>query len=110
MMKGSAGFAFKTALLASWSFAAMSTVAGAQAACAGLPTQAQLKAALVAAVSAETSGLNNHMWATIVNRDGVVCAVAFSGSDRSAELTISRVDFVHTVNSAIAVVLDHSAD
>src|SRR5437867_4731470 len=107
MMKGSAGFAFKTALLASWSFAAMSTVAGAQAACAGLPTQAQLKAALVAAVSAETSGLNNHMWATIVNRDGVVCAVAFSGSDRSAEWPGSRVISAQKANTANAFNLDN---
>jgi len=106
-MKGSAGFAFKTALLASWSFAAMSTVAGAQAACAGLPTQAQLKAALVAAVSAETSGLNNHMWATIVNRDGIVCAVAFSGTDRSAEWPGSRVISAQKANTANAFNLDN---
>ena len=106
-MKGSAGFAFKTALLASWSFAAMSTVAGAQAACAGLPTQAQLKAALVAAVSAETSGLNNHMWATIVNRDGIVCAVAFSGTDRSAQWPGSRVISAQKANTANAFNLDN---
>ena len=58
------------------------SMASAQPACQGLPTHAQLKAALAAAVSAETSGLNNQMWATIVNRDGIVCAVAFSGADR----------------------------
>ena len=37
-----------------------------RASCQGLPSHAQLKAALEAAVAAETSGLNNHMWATIV--------------------------------------------
>ena len=47
--------------------------------CQGLPSHGQSKAALSAAMLAETSGLNNHMWATIVNRDGIVCAVAFSG-------------------------------
>jgi len=46
--------------------------------CVGLPSQAQLKAALVNAVAVETSGLNFQMWATLVDRDGVVCAVAFS--------------------------------
>src|SRR5690349_3258405 len=50
-------------------------------ACRGLPSHAALKAALEAATQAETSGLNNQMWATIVNRDGIVCAVAFSGVD-----------------------------
>ena len=45
--------------------------------CKSLPDYNALKAALVAATTAETSGLNNQMWATIVDRDGVVCAVAF---------------------------------
>jgi hypothetical protein len=33
----------------------------------------------------EKTGLNLHMWATVVDRDGNVCAVAFSGSDRGAQ-------------------------
>jgi uncharacterized protein GlcG (DUF336 family) len=74
--------------------------------CQGLPTQAQLKTALAAAVSAETSGLNNHMWATVVNRDGVVCAVAFSGTDRSSQWPISRVISAQKANTANAVALD----
>src|SRR5690349_3020383 len=56
--------------------AALSAQGGSHA-CAGLPGYAALKTALDAAVSAETSGLNLHMWATIVDRDGIVCAVAF---------------------------------
>src|SRR5438034_9103874 len=55
--------------------------------CVGLPSQAQLKAALVSAAAVETSGLDFQMWATVVDRDGVVCAVAFSGADRSEEHT-----------------------
>ena len=47
--------------------------------CFKLPGFAALQSALVSATAAETSGLNNQMWATIVDRDGVVCAVAFSG-------------------------------
>ena len=39
--------------------------------CATLPDHAKLKAALIQATKDETSGLNNHMWATIVDRDGV---------------------------------------
>ena len=45
---------------------------GGGSSCSGLPSHGQLRAALVAAVAAEGSGLNNHMWATLVNRDGIV--------------------------------------
>ncbi len=48
----------------------------AQATCGDLPSWAQLKAALGTAVAAEASGLDFQMWATVVDRDGVVCAVA----------------------------------
>jgi uncharacterized protein GlcG (DUF336 family) len=78
----------------------MGATASAQPACQGLPTHAQLKTALAAAVTAETSGLNNHMWATVVNRDGVVCAVAFSGTDRSSQWPISRVISAQKANTA----------
>jgi uncharacterized protein GlcG (DUF336 family) len=50
-----------------------------------------LETALKAAVATETSGLNFDMWGTLVNRDGVVCAVAFSGSNRGAQWPGSRV-------------------
>jgi uncharacterized protein GlcG (DUF336 family) len=74
--------------------------------CRTLPTHAQLKAALDAAVSAEGSGLNHHMWATIVNRDGVVCAVAFSGTGRGAQWPGSRVISAQKANTANAFSLD----
>jgi uncharacterized protein GlcG (DUF336 family) len=77
-----------------------------RATCRDLPTHAQLKAALVSAVATETSGLNNHMWATIVNRDGVVCAVAFSGPDRLAQWPGSRVISAQKANTANAFSLD----
>jgi uncharacterized protein GlcG (DUF336 family) len=76
------------------------------AACNGLPGHAQLKAALDAAVAAETSGLNNHMWATLVNRDGIVCAVASSGTDRAAQWPGSRVTSAQKANAANAFSLD----
>jgi len=80
---------------------------GSRAGCRGLPTYQQLKAALEAAVQTETSGLNNHMWATIVNRDGIVCAVAFSGTDRSAQWPGSRVISAQKANTANAFNLDN---
>jgi len=50
-------------------------------ACAGLPSHASLTAQLSAVVSAGgNAGLGNNMWATVVNRDGTVCAVTRSGA------------------------------
>jgi uncharacterized protein GlcG (DUF336 family) len=74
--------------------------------CNGLPSHGQLKAALDAAVAAETSGLNNHMWATLVNRDGIVCAVALSGTNRAAQWPGSRVISAQKANTANAFSLD----
>ncbi len=77
--------------------------------CGDLPNQAALQSALNAAVSAETSGLNLHMWATLVNRDGIVCAVAFSGTDRGAQWPGSRVISAQKANTANAFSLDSSS-
>src|SRR5438067_7510815 len=77
--------------------------------CGNLPTYSALKAALDSAVSAETSGLNNQMWATLVNRDGVVCAVAFSGVNRGAQWPGSRVISAQKANTANAFSLDSSS-
>lgn len=74
--------------------------------CTGLPDYTALKAALISAVSAETSGLNLHMWATIVDRDGNVCAVAFSGTNRGAQWLGSRVISAQKANTANAFSLD----
>jgi hypothetical protein len=83
---------------------ALSFIAGAASAqtCATLPAQPALKAALIQATKDETSGLNNHMWATIVDRDGVVCAVAFSGTDRFSQWPGSRVISAQKANTANA--------
>ena len=77
--------------------------------CAALPNQATLKAALEAATAAETSGLNNQMWGTIVDRDGIVCAVAFSGVNRGAQWPGSRVISAQKANTANAFSLDSSS-
>jgi uncharacterized protein GlcG (DUF336 family) len=68
-----------------------------------------LRSALVAAVAAEASGLNNHMWATIVSRDGTVCAVAFSGVNAAAQWPGSRVISAQKANTATAFSLDSSS-
>src|SRR5258705_3248920 len=75
---------------------------GSGSACDGLPGRAELRAALSAATAAETSGLNNHMWATVVSRDGIVCEVACSGTDRSSQWPGSRVISAQKANTASA--------
>jgi uncharacterized protein GlcG (DUF336 family) len=77
--------------------------------CSSLPTHAQLQTALAAALAAENSGLNNQMWATLVDRDGVVCAVAFSGVNRGAQWPGSRVISAQKANTANAFSLDSSS-
>jgi uncharacterized protein GlcG (DUF336 family) len=77
--------------------------------CRSLPDYATLKAALDAAVSAEVTGFNLHMWATIVDRDGIVCAVAFSGTDRGAQWPGSRVISAQKANTANSFSLDKSS-
>jgi uncharacterized protein GlcG (DUF336 family) len=74
--------------------------------CAALPSYSQLKAALVSAVADENSGLDLQMWGTIVDRDGVVCAVAYSGADRGAQWPGSRVISAQKANTANAFSLD----
>jgi uncharacterized protein GlcG (DUF336 family) len=74
--------------------------------CATLPGYATLKSALDSAVITEGSGLNLHMWATIVDRDGIVCAVAFSGVDRWSQWLGSRVISAQKANTANAFSLD----
>lgn len=71
-------------------------------ACSNLPSYSQLKSALISAVGTESSGFNLQMWATLVNRDGVVCAVAFSGSDRGQQWPGSRVISAQKANTANA--------
>jgi len=70
--------------------------------CSLLPSQADVKAALTAAKSMSNGGFGLNMWAAIVNRDGVVCAVAFTGNDRGDEWPGSRVISAQKANTANA--------
>ena len=70
--------------------------------CKDLPSWSQLKAALTAARNQNNGGFNLDMWATIVNRDGIVCAVAFTGADRGSQWPGSRVISAQKANTANA--------
>src|SRR5262245_65654050 len=53
-------------------------------------TFTQLQSELEDADDADSTGLNNHYWAVVVNRQGVVCAVAYSGNQRDSQWLLSR--------------------
>src|SRR5881275_1245502 len=90
-------------------FGAAATTWGAGAAfaqdteqCAGLPSQGALKNALTLARNQANGGFNLDMWATVVNRDGIVCAVAFTGAERGDQWPGSRVISAQKANTANA--------
>ncbi|MGZ8227285.1 MAG: GlcG/HbpS family heme-binding protein [Methylococcaceae bacterium] len=72
------------------------------AACSDLPNQTQLTAALESARAQNNGGFNLNMWGTIVDRDGIVCAVAMTGSSRGGQWPGSRVISAQKANTANA--------
>jgi uncharacterized protein GlcG (DUF336 family) len=100
------------ALVAGASMAGNAQAAGnadATVACAGLPTHAQLQAALSYARNLSNGGFNLDMWGTVVNRDGIVCAVAFTGTNRGSQWPGSRVISAQKANTANAFSLPQLA-
>lgn len=97
-----------------WSVVAMlllgMSFAGSRAAvaqdCNSLPHYDRLKQAVQGAVKGgqhANGGLGDQEWAVIVDRDGTVCAVVFSGPDRGAEWPGSRVIAAEKANTANAL-------
>jgi uncharacterized protein GlcG (DUF336 family) len=68
-------------------------------ACKDLPSHDELQAALKFARAATNGGFNLDMWGTIVNRDGVVCAVAFTGVNRGDQGPGSRAISAQKANT-----------
>ncbi len=71
-------------------------------ACKQLPSHNALRTALSAAQSLSNGGFGLNMWAVVVNRDGIVCAVAFTGSNRGDQWPGSRVIAAQKANTANA--------
>jgi uncharacterized protein GlcG (DUF336 family) len=78
-------------------------------ACRSLPSYQELRSALSEAQSQGNGGFGLEMWATVVNRDGVVCAVAFSGQSRGDQWPGSRVNSAQKANTANAFSLPNLA-
>jgi uncharacterized protein GlcG (DUF336 family) len=68
----------------------------------GLPTHSELQKALKSVVGTQNGGFELNMWATIVDRDGVVKAVVFSGNDRGDQWPGSRIISAQKANTANA--------
>ncbi len=71
--------------------------------CADLPDAGRLRQVLQGVVrqgSSKNGGMGNQEWATVVNRDGIVCAIVFSGTTRSDEWPGSRVIAAEKANTA----------
>ena len=89
----------KIVLLALVAISFLTTNASA-ADCSSLPKWKELKEALTKARSEANGGFNLDMWATVVNRDGEVCAVAFTGQNRGDQWPGSRVISAQKANTA----------
>lgn len=85
------------ALFSAWSFAG------------GLPSHAELRDALMAIVKENNGGFGFQMWATVVDRDGIVKAVVFSGKERGDQWPGSRVISAQKANTANAFSLPEFA-
>jgi len=66
----------------------------------GLPTHSELQKVLKEVVKEKNGGFGLHMWATIVDRDGVVRVVVFSGEERGDQWPGSRVISAQKANTA----------
>jgi uncharacterized protein GlcG (DUF336 family) len=80
--------------------------------CSKVPDYNKLKSALTNAVKegkGANGGMGNQEWGTVVNRDGIVCAVVFTGPNRGAEWPGSRLISAEKANTANAFSTDNFA-
>jgi uncharacterized protein GlcG (DUF336 family) len=74
--------------------------------CGELPEHGKLQSALQAVIKQgqdANTGLGNQEWAAVVNRDGIVCAVVFSGPNRGVQWPGSRAIAAEKANTANAL-------
>ncbi|HXE13201.1 MAG TPA: heme-binding protein [Bryobacteraceae bacterium] len=74
--------------------------------CGGLPNAEQLRTAVQSVVKegpSKNGGMGNQEWAAVVNRDGMVCAIVFSGTKRGDQWPGSRVIAASKASTANAL-------
>ncbi len=69
-------------IFAAFTMMLFTTIFSLQSFADGLSTHVEIKEALKSIVGEKNGGFGLNMWATVVDRDGVVEAVVFSGNDR----------------------------
>jgi uncharacterized protein GlcG (DUF336 family) len=74
-----------------------------------LPAHDQLREALRTVVAEDNGGLGTEMWATVVDRDGVVQVLVFSGEERGDQWPGSRAISAEKANTANAFSLPQLA-
>lgn len=74
-----------------------------------LPTYDQLKAALDQAQAEDNKGFGLDMWATVVDRSGIVRAIAFTGAKEGDQWPASRVISAQKANTANSLSLTNLA-
>jgi uncharacterized protein GlcG (DUF336 family) len=67
-----------------------------------LPSHADLQRVLKTVVADKNGGFSTQMWASVVDRDGIVKTVVFSGNDRGDQWPGSRVISAQKANTANA--------
>lgn len=77
--------------------------------CKDLPPPDAVKKALIDARKEANGGLNLDMWATTVDRSGIVCAVVYTGATVDSQWPGSRVISAQKANTANAFSLPASA-
>jgi uncharacterized protein GlcG (DUF336 family) len=90
---------FKKTLLTLCSVFAISAFAGTTST---LPTYSEVQTSLKKIVADKNGGFGLNMWATIVDRDGIVKVVTFSGKDRGEQWPGSRAISAQKANTANA--------
>src|SRR5690242_8083533 len=74
--------------------------------CEAIPEHGKLQSTLQSVIKQgqqANTGLGNQEWAVVVNRDGIVCAVTFSGPDRSVQWPGSRLVAAEKASTANAL-------
>ena len=96
----------KMAVIAGFTMSGLTAQQPPSPGCGSLPDHDKLRSAVQAVVNegkSANTGMGNQEWAAIVNRDGIVCAVAFSGPDRTVEWPGSRLIAAEKANTANAL-------
>ncbi len=89
-------------IFAAFTLMLFTTIFSLQSFADGLPTHIEIKEALKSIVGEKNGGFGLNMWATVVDRDGVVEAVVFSGNDRGDQWPGSRIISAQKANTANA--------